>query len=209
VPSQFIYARRLASSRRHSEDRAEVIDRGGELVIAVADGAGGIRGAIASDALVEAASVAADDPSFDIEDTAQWSNVFRRTDFELAGKLRGECTGIVVVVTSRGLFGVSAGDSEACIVTNGGIDDLTAAQNRKRLGTGHASPVAFSREALDGLLIVGTDGLFKHAALERVAAVVEGRSPVEATESLLALVRLSSGAYPDDVGIVVVGAAPI
>ena len=36
----------------------------------------------------------------------------------------------------------------------------------------------------------------------------DGRSPADATEKLIALVRLPSGAYPDDVGVVVVCAAP-
>lgn len=191
VSSRFIHARGLASSRRHSEDRADVIDRGGELVIVVADGAGGVRGgAVASDAFIEAVTNAAADPAFDLESVAGWSNVFRRTDAELARKLCGETTGIVVVVTSRGVLGVSAGDSEAYVVTTTDVDDLTASQNRKRLGSGKASPVPFFRAALDGVLVVGTDGLFKYALLEKVVTAVAGRSPAEATERLIALERL-------------------
>jgi serine/threonine protein phosphatase PrpC len=187
----------------------DVVDRGGELVIVVADGAGGLRGGtVASDALVGAVTVAAGDAGFDRESVAGWSNVFRRTDAELAQTRSGETTGIVVVVTSRGVLGVSAGDSEAYVVTKTGIDDLTASQNRKRLGSGQASPVPFFRAALDGVLVVGTDGLFKYASLERIVDAVDRRSPAEATERLIALVRLPSGAYPDDVGVVVVCAAP-
>ena len=54
----------------------------------------------------------------------------------------GETTGVVVVVTPRGLLGVSAGDSEAWVITASGIDDLTTAQNKKRVGSGDASPAS-------------------------------------------------------------------
>lgn len=63
---------------------------------------------------------------------------------------------------------MSAGDSEAWVFTETGIDDLTAGQDKKRLGDGHAVK--------------------------------------EATEGLTTLVRLPSGAYQDDVGVVVVAA---
>jgi hypothetical protein len=53
---------------------------------------------------------------------------------------------------------VSAGDSEAYVVTTAGVDDLTASQSRKRLGSGKASPVPFLRAALDGALVVGPMG---------------------------------------------------
>jgi hypothetical protein len=40
-------------------------------------------------------------------------------------------------------------------------------------------------------------------------SAIAGRSPAEAADRLIALVRLSSGAYPDDVGVVVVCAAAV
>lgn len=118
----------------------------------------------------------------------------------------GETTGVVVVVTPRGLLGVSAGDSEAWVITASGIDDLTTAQNKKRVGSGGAPPASFFRPTLDGALVVATDGLFKYAPPETVAAAARGCSPAEVAERLVELVRLPSGRYQDDVGVVVVAA---
>src|SRR5260370_341442 len=43
--SLYDFARMLASNRKNSEDAAEVFSRGETLVVVIADGAGGIRGA--------------------------------------------------------------------------------------------------------------------------------------------------------------------
>jgi hypothetical protein len=99
---------------------------------------------------------------------------------------------------------VSAGDSEAWVVGPTSIDDLTVHQQRARVGSGRAAAVAFHRQALDGVLVVGTDGLFKYAAQERVAAIVRALNPlVEAARCLSELVRLSSGRLQDDFAVVV------
>jgi PPM family protein phosphatase len=206
VPAAFLHARLLASSRRQPEDRCEIIERGDALVIVVADGAGGMRGgAVASDALVHAICAAVVDDTFDIESGAGWSSVFRRSDTDLAAKMGGETTGILVVLTPRGLIGVSAGDSEAWMITETRIDDLTTSQSKLRLGSGRSTPTPFFRPALEGTLVVGTDGLFKYAGAERIAAVA--RHDDDATEvarKLGSLVQLPSGRYQDDVGVVVV-----
>lgn len=86
-PTSRTHARALASSRRRSEDRAEVFGRGDTLVVVVADVAGGMRGgATAADALVLAVSSAAADGAFDVESVAAWSSVFRETDAEFAAR---------------------------------------------------------------------------------------------------------------------------
>lgn len=209
VPAVFIHARALASSRRHSEDRAEVFERDDAVVVVVADGAGGLRGgATAADAFVLAVSSAVADDAFDVENVAAWSSVFRKTDAELAAKMSGETTGILVVLTPRGLLGVSAGDSEAWVITESGIDNLTASQSKKRLGSGRAAPAAFFRPTLDAVLVVGSDGLFKCADAEAITEAARAGGPQEVTEKLVELVRLPSGAYQDDVGIVVVSPRP-
>lgn len=204
VSSHFTYARARASSRRHSEDRAEVFERDDVVVFVVADGAGGIRGgAAAADALVMAVRSAVADNAFGLDDAAAWSEVFRKADAELAAKMSGETTGVLAVLTPRGLLGVSAGDSEAWVITEADIDDLTAAQNKQRLGSGDALPMSFFRPALAGALVVGTDGLFKYAAPAKVAEAARAGDPHQVAEKLIELVRLPSGRHPDDVGILV------
>jgi serine/threonine protein phosphatase PrpC len=205
VPSSYVLTCTLASGRRNSQDRAEVFDREGDLVAVVADGAGGIRGGIqASAALIEVVRSVAQDPAFDVHDGDMWCSLLREADATLAARSIGETTVVVVAVGSAGITGVSAGDSEAWIVSAESIDDLTCDQKRPRLGSGRAMPVGFRRADVDGLLLVATDGLFKYASPERISAAVRESGASEAAERLTALVRLPSGSYQDDVGIVVV-----
>jgi serine/threonine protein phosphatase PrpC len=207
MTSPYIHWRALASGRQNSEDRAEVFERGDDLVVVVADGAGGVRGgALASAALVETARAVAENATLDGHDAELWMALFKEADSALATRRAGETTGVLVVVGPKGLTGVSVGDSEAWIVGARSIDDLTRGQERSRLGTGRAAPVAFQRRSLDGALLVGTDGLFKYASPERIAATVRGGDVARAAERLTALVQLPSGGFHDDVGIVVVAA---
>jgi serine/threonine protein phosphatase PrpC len=96
------------------------------------------------------------------------------------------------------------GDSAAWVVGGAGIDDLTLGQRKARLGSGRAAPVSFRRDGLDGVLVVGTDGLFKYATPSRIRDAVRDRPPEEAAARLVELVRLPSGAFQDDVAVVVV-----
>ena len=205
MTAPYVWSRLLASDRRSSEDRAEVFEREDALVVVIADGAGGVSGgAVASEALLDTARSVAQDATLDIHDVALWTDVLEEVDSALAKKMAGETTVVVVVIGPTGLFGVSAGDSEAWIVAARSIDDLTAHQKRARLGSGRAAPVTFHRPALDGVLVVGTDGLFKYAHSDTIAKALRGGDVEGAADRLAALVRLPSCGFHDDVGIVVV-----
>jgi hypothetical protein len=66
MESQFVFTTRAASSRTHSEDRAEVIEHEDVLIVVVADGAGGVAGgAVASDAVLDAARARVAESPFD------------------------------------------------------------------------------------------------------------------------------------------------
>ncbi len=207
VPGKYRYARLVACSRRNNEDRAEVFERGDAVVVVVADGAGGMRGgADASDATVAAVSAAGHDPAFDIHEVQSWMNVLADVDHNLAKTMGGETTAIVAVIGPGGIIGAAVGDSQAWVITETGIDDLTCAQSKKRLGSGRASPVPFYRPRLEGTLVVASDGLWNYIPMHRVAEVVRGRAPVDAAEGLRDLVQRPSGKYRDDLGVVVVAA---
>jgi serine/threonine protein phosphatase PrpC len=199
----YAWERYLASDRSNAEDRAEVFASDEDLVVVIADGAGGTPGGgCASDALVAAVSSELQQGG-DWFDSRRWERVFRETDAKLAAHFSGETTGTLVVLGERGLVGVSAGDSEVWVVGATSIDDLTVHQHRGRVGSGRVVPVSFERQALEGILLVGTDGLFKYAAPEDVAAVARVSLPAEAARRLSELVRLSSGRLQDDVAVVV------
>jgi len=117
-----------------------------------------------------------------------------------AGDMAGETTAIVIVLSAKGITGTSVGDSEAWLVGPSGIDDLTASQHRRRLGSGAAVPAAFFRSPLDTVLVAGTDGLFKYASPDAIAVAARAGS----AQSLAALARLPSGRYPDDVAVALV-----
>jgi serine/threonine protein phosphatase PrpC len=205
MPAPYVHSRLLASDRRNSEDRVEVFERNDASVVVVADGAGGVRGgALASKALVETARAVTRNASLDVHDTALWTVLLKEVDATLAAKMAGETTGVVVIIGSKGLMGVSAGDSEAWIVTATSVDDLTMGQKKARLGSGRALPISFHRPGFDGVLVVGTDGLFRYATAERIVEALRGGDVERAAERLAALARLPSGGLQDDMGVVVI-----
>lgn len=195
----------LAARGRVSEDRAAVFEAGTRTVVVVADGAGGLRGgAHASEAVVRAVKSVVDDGSADLDAPFAWRAVLERVDEELARDRTGESTGVVVCVSPRSIVGAAVGDSAAWIVGERGIDELTSGRVTKRAGTGMAEPILFTRPPLDGALVVATDGLFSYADRTNIAGVVGKRPAQEAAEELRRLVQLPSGAYHDDLAIVVV-----
>jgi serine/threonine protein phosphatase PrpC len=206
MAQRYTYVRMLASNREKSEDTADVFELDDAIVVALADGAGGIRGgALASGSLVTAVRSAVDDPAFARTDPLAWAELFRATDTALASNRTGETTGVVIILGSRGLIGVSTGDSEAWIVGSTQIDDLTVGQHTKRrLGSGRVVPVTFERPAFSGVLVVATDGLFKYASPDVIARLVRANTIGMAAEQLVELVRLRSGAMADDVAVVLV-----
>jgi hypothetical protein len=202
-----VFAEAMASNRRRSQDRTDVIAHGDALVVVVADGAGGMRGgATASDALVDAVRSRLAQGTLDPYDLRAWSELLEETDSSLARALAGETTAVLVVIGEHGVVGLSAGDSEAWVVSPTAIDRLTETQSRQRIGSGRATPTSFHRRALEGTLLVGTDGLFKYVDAASIVAACSG-PVIEAADRLAALPRLASGVYPDDVAAVVVARA--
>ena len=195
--------RAFAASGRESQDVVVVFTVEDGLLVVVADGAGGISGGrAAAEAVVGAvrALVAAGghlDPDRPVRH-------LRSVDDGLVTRAAGETTAVVVVVTNAGVLGASVGDSEAWIVTATGIDDLTAAQDRGRLGSGRADPKVLQRAFRGGKLVVGTDGLFKYLPREVIAEIARAQDPQAAGDEMVRRVRLPSGTLVDDVAVIVV-----
>jgi len=196
----------VASSRLKPQDAVGVFARGEILVVVVADGGGGMRGGeAASRGLVTVVGAAVNDLGFELEHMQPWVDLFKATDAALSANGAGETTGVVVVLGPRGVFGVSAGDSEAGVVTATAFDDLTVGQQtRQRLGSNRVTPASFERAALAGVLVIASDGLFKYAATDVIARIVRNNAIGAAAEHLVDLVRLRSGKVADDVAVVLV-----
>jgi serine/threonine protein phosphatase PrpC len=207
--NQFVFDTKAASSRTHSEDRAEVFEYEDVLIVVVADGAGGLTGgAAASDALVNAVRARIGEQPFDPYNMRAWVAVLSRADSDIArGAAGGETTAIVAVIGPAGVIGVSAGDSEAWMVGSR-TDRLTEKQDRTRIGTGQARPTPFHRRTMDGVLVIATDGLFRHTRSDSIAASCGPGTTSDIASRLVDLPRLRSGAYPDDLAVVVVGVRP-
>lgn len=180
-----------------AEDRAASFPTARGAVLVVADGAGGIGGGAAAAEAVVAAVAAA----LDIDSAERWAELLARVDTDLR---LGETTAVVCAVVGDLVVGASVGDSGALRINHrdGSIDELTQDQRRKPLlGSGRAIPVPFTANLGDATLLLATDGLLKYTAAERIAACVDAPDLEAVPPRLVDLVRLRSGALPDDVGI--------
>jgi serine/threonine protein phosphatase PrpC len=183
--------------RDRCEDRVKVINFDDGVVIAVADGAGGIgAGDEAAEAVIREITAAA---SLTHDETA-WCSILEQIDFRVGV---GESTGVVVACSARGLVGACVGDSQAWLIADGEIQDLTESRVRKPLlGSGEAVPTGFSCPALNGLLIVATDGFFNYVRREQLLKDVLWIDFHVLARKLVEMIRLPSGDLWDDVGIV-------
>ncbi|MDC0666325.1 SpoIIE family protein phosphatase [Nannocystis sp. ncelm1] len=189
----------LACAIEGRQDRAGVFPLPHGATLIVADGAGGSGGgAAAAEAVV--AAVASD---LTLADASSWATLLSRVDQELPF---GETTAVALRVEGEQVFGASVGDSGALLIhgADESCTDLTAAQQRKPLlGSRRASPVPFSGLLGDSTLLMASDGLLKYARLEAIVEVVKEVEFAAIPRRLIDLVRLRSGALPDDVAIIV------
>jgi serine/threonine protein phosphatase PrpC len=200
--ARLITARLVVPSAGVGQDRAEVFETSdGLVIIVVADGAGGTAGgAEAADHVVEAVRKAVASP--DGRQLDPYS-LLRDIDRDLASH-GGETTAVVAIVSASGIVGASVGDSGAWLVRPDGHLDLTSQQIRKPLlGSRCARPVRFRSGALDGTLVVATDGLLKYAKLRDICAKAHDTDLAAVPDGLVRLVRLQGGGLQDDVAIVV------
>jgi serine/threonine protein phosphatase PrpC len=185
------------------QDRAEIFAAPDRTVLVLADGAGGVSGGDrAASRIVETLREAVLAPESGPSD---WGRFLTRLDRTLLDDPEaGESTVVVVEVGAKAVSGASVGDSGAWLVARDGrIDELTAQQSRKPLlGSGRARPTRFQRAALDGTLLVASDGLLKYAPHARIAATVARHDLDECARRLVDLVRLRSGALQDDVALI-------
>lgn len=183
------------------QDRAEFFWCNSELILVVADGAGGRSGgAEAAEFVVKAVKARI----HSVELNAQaLCHLLTEVDREMAtsGKF-GETTCVVASLSNDGITGASVGDSGALVFSKSGVQNLTANQVRKPfVGTGGAMPVAFNSSLLEGTLLVASDGLLKYTSQEKIAEMIASVDFDGIAEELVALVRYQSGALPDDVSI--------
>lgn len=192
-----------AAGNPENQDRGLVVIDGQQIVLCVADGAGG-RGGGAEAATMAVEFIRQNTSLLVTAETC--AEALRKMDAVIAkDAVAGETTCALAVVTSEEIFGASVGDSGVWLIPkNGSHLDLTHAQQRKPfIGSGSAWPVSFQRPRQAGCLLLATDGLLKYTSAERVTAGCREHSADVAAQRLIELVRYPSGALPDDVTVIV------
>lgn len=177
------------------QDQAAVGSLDGQLVMVVADGAGGTSGGS------EAASAVIEEVKAHLgARQVDWASLLCSVDAELAEC--GQTTAVVVQVVGDRIYGASVGDSEAWLFSSDSSMELTADQRPKPLiGTGRAMPVAFMANLSPGtVLVLGSDGLFKYADHQAIRGLALSSAPPSA---FVDLARMASGGLQDDVAVVV------
>lgn len=201
--SPFETASAIQAYRERCEDRVAVFNHETRTVVVVADGAGGTgAGDVAALAVIREIEA----EYLNIHSANEWVLLLRQIDCRIGD---GETTAVVVDVRIIGIAGASVGDSRAVIVKDGTISELTANQKRKPLiGSGMAEPIGFVCPPLDGLLLLGTDGFFNYAKPNAILASIAKSDFQTLPRKCIDMVRLPSGDYWDDVGIVAVRHRP-
>ena len=193
----------IQAYRERCEDRVAVFNHETRTVVVVADGAGGTgAGDVAALAVIREIEA----EYLNIHSANEWVLFLRQIDCRIGD---GETTAVVVDVRTIGIAGASVGDSRAVIVNGGTISELTANQKRKPLiGSGMAEPIGFICPPLNGLLLLGTDGFFNYAKPNAILASIAKSDFQTLPRKCIEMVRLPSGEYWDDVGIVAVRNRP-
>jgi hypothetical protein len=207
-----MYVRGVSSARpRHAvahavrpavgrgQDRAVCVRAVDGVVLAVADGSGGMRGgAQAADRGIQCVIDYARNPTGDAE---EWARLIATID-AAASSESGQCALVIAAVMEDAIVGASAGDCGAWLIHDG-IDDLTEQQVRKPLvGSGSAVPIPFRRSLGSGTLMLASDGLLKYGRRMDIANQCLHDDLDAVALGLTELPRLRSGDVPDDVAVV-------
>jgi serine/threonine protein phosphatase PrpC len=204
IEVNFAVAKEIQAGGSELQDRAGSFWSGPNLILVLADGAGGLSGgAKAAEFVVENTKSRVNSTMVSSDQLCTFLIALDR-EMSVSGTM-GETTCVIVILSEAGVIGASVGDSGALIFSKGGVDNLTRNQIRKPLlGSGQAAPVGFNRTLLDGVLLIASDGLLKYTSQEKIAAVIAATSFADTTKKLIDLVRYQSGTLPDDVSVLLV-----
>ena len=184
------------------QDRLEIFSDEDRIVVALADGAGGISGGAEAAELLIGITGENRAALLNARDCVK---VLETADEQISDHaVAGETTGLILIARGSQIFGASVGDSEAWSYSSDSMVHLTRDQRRKPfLGSGAAKATGFSFEAREGLIVIAGDGLWKYTSQQKIVSEVQGVHRSTLLERLSNLVRLRSGALQDDVAMAV------
>ncbi len=200
----FALAKHNKSGGTELKNRAEVFTVEYGRVSVFAESTGGLcGGAEAADFILNATKAKFTQLLPSQEVLAQFMVELDR-EIALAGAY-GEEACVIVAVSESHIFGATTGGTGAWIISETGIDNLTAAQHRMPfLSSGQVWPVVFSLGKLRHTLLVASDGLLKYAAKSQIVAAASCDDLNEAVRKLADLRRYQSGVLPDDLSVILV-----
>jgi serine/threonine protein phosphatase PrpC len=187
-----------------TEDRVTLLEVGRSCLIVVAYGVGGLEfGDRAAELVVGVIEESWRESHLDCPSSI--GQRLREADtIAFHSSNCGQTSAVVVAVIDGSIFGASVGDSEAWLITDHQHSALTSSQHsRPLLGSGKAEPVTFCRKSPGGVLLVGSDGLFRRVPSWLACDTCRINDPPEACEMLVQLARLPDGKFSDDVSVVV------
>jgi PPM family protein phosphatase len=182
------------------QDAFFVFNANDAIYFCLADGAGGTSGGKEASLFMTHCSNLIELEK--LKTPEDFEEYLRKMDFEIyQTPLLGESTVIVGKIQDGNVIGASVGDSE-CWLFNKSFDyELTSMSiNRPLLGSSEAKPIAFGPFELDGVLLIGSDGLFKYADCKKIKDLA--LSPISIAKDYSSLARLKSGKYSDDIAVI-------
>jgi serine/threonine protein phosphatase PrpC len=182
------------------QDALSILNINETIYFCLADGAGGSSGGKEASKFITLASNLIKLEKLNTPEDFEMH--LRQIDSELSDNyLLGESTAIVGKIQYGVVTGASVGDSE-CWLFNKEFDyQLTNMSiNKPLLGSSEAQPIGFGPFDLDGVLLIGTDGLFKYAPHEKIK--LKAGSSVSRAKDYSILAQLKSGAYSDDIAVI-------
>ncbi len=199
------YAYVIEQASLYGQDRLAVFEIDGYIILLLADGAGGAKGAEqVSEKYIEFMidRLRSDTIS---RDSMVAEQMMRDVDLKLFPFSDGcESTAIVIFIKGSEVWGASVGDSRAWVFNDEFEYELTKNQYCKpMLGSGRAIPVGFGPILFDGFVVVGSDGLFNYTSISHIKEKLDSVELVDIPKSLVDLVRLASGNLQDDCSVIV------
>ncbi len=170
------------------------------IYFCLADGAGGTSGGKEASVFITLASNLLKLEKLNTPE--DFEGYLREIDVLISNNsLLGESTAIVGKIQHGKVIGASVGDSE-CWLFNKEFDyELTNMSiNKPLLGSSEAKPIGFGPFELNGVLLIGSDGLFKYTSHEKIK--VMAKSSVSKAKDYSNLAQLKSGTYSDDIAVI-------
>lgn len=194
---------RAAGSSGH--DRVRVLEYSESALIVLCDGTGGVAGgADAADLVSNFLARPGFQPpgSSTAAFLAEMLTTIDCSPFMPASA--GLTTAVVAWIAHGKVTGASVGDSEAWLVRRNDYVELTEMQYRGPLiGSRRCYPVAFGPIELDGTLIIGSDGLFKHCDRANLLRLARSADYEVLPELLLGAAKPSTGKLRDNFSVAV------